>query len=99
MQKKYGAAMAGPSFSKKLLIVDWEPRYGLSSSISNQKSSVSNSSHPARQLRLDRGLIDQHDGDVVLDRIDPVTLLALQGLRALTVFECLFARRTNQNFQ
>ena len=50
-------------------------------------------------LRLDRGLIDQHDGDVVLDRIDPVTLFALQTLRVLAVLEPLLAGRTNQNFQ
>ena len=50
-------------------------------------------------LRLDLRFIDQHDGNVVLDWIDPVTLGAFQGFRVLTVFERLFAGRTNQNFQ
>ena len=50
-------------------------------------------------LRLDRGLINQHDGDVVLYRINPVTLGALETFRVLAVVQRLFARRTYQNFQ
>jgi hypothetical protein len=51
------------------------------------------------RLRLERRLVDQHDGNIVLHRIDAMTLLALQALRILAVLEILFARRTNQNFQ
>lgn len=50
-------------------------------------------------LRLDRGLIDQHDGDVVLYRIDAVALLALQAFRVGTILEFLLAGGTDQNFQ
>jgi hypothetical protein len=50
-------------------------------------------------LRLNRGLIDQHDGNVVFHRIDAVALLALQALRVLPVFERLLTGWTNQNFQ
>jgi hypothetical protein len=68
--------------------------------IINEQSSIANfSPSGGRQLRLDGGLIDQHDGDIVPDRIDPVTLLALQTLGLFAVLERLFARRTNQNFQ
>jgi hypothetical protein len=52
-----------------------------------------------RLLRFGGGFIDQHDGDVVLDCIDPVALLALQALRILAVLERLFAGRTDQDFQ
>ncbi len=54
---------------------------------------------PGIALRLDRRLIDQHDGDVVFHRVDPVALRTLQSLRILAVFERLLARRTNQDFQ
>ena len=50
-------------------------------------------------LRLDRGLVDQHDGDVVFDRIDAVTLGTLQAFGVLAILERLLAGRTNQNFQ
>ena len=50
-------------------------------------------------LRFDRRLIDQHDGYVVLHRIDPVTFRTLQAFGALPVFEHLLARWTDQNFQ
>ena len=50
-------------------------------------------------LRLDRSLIDQHDGDVVLYRVDPVALLTFETFRVLTVLERLFAGWTNQHFQ
>ncbi len=33
------------------------------------------------RLRLDRSLIDQHDGDIVLYRVDPVALLTLKAFR------------------
>jgi hypothetical protein len=64
---------------------------GFQSTIKNQQSAI--------LLRFDRRLIDQHDGNVVLHRIDTVALLALQALRGLTVFERLLAGGTNQNFQ
>jgi hypothetical protein len=50
-------------------------------------------------LRLERRLVDQHDGNIVLHRIDAMTLLTFQALRILAVLEILFARWTNQNFQ
>ena len=50
-------------------------------------------------LRLDDCLLDQHDRDVVLHRIDSVTLLALQAFWLLAVFELLLAFRTNQNIE
>jgi len=53
----------------------------------------------AKRLALDGCLIHQHDGNVVLYRIDPVTLHALQTLGILPVFERLFACRTYQNFK
>lgn len=52
-----------------------------------------------RQSDLDRRLIHQHDGDVVLHRVDAVALAALQALGILAVVECLLARRTNQDLQ
>lgn len=51
------------------------------------------------RLRLDRGLIDQHDGDIVLHRIDPVALRTFQAFRVLAVIERLLAGWTNQHFQ
>ena len=56
-------------------------------------------SRSPENLGLDHGLIDQHDGDVVLDRINPVALRTLQTLRVLTVRERLLAGRAHQNFQ
>ena len=51
------------------------------------------------KLGLDRGLIDQHDGDVVLHRINPVTLCTFESFGILAVLERLLASRTNQHFQ
>jgi len=48
---------------------------------------------------FDGGFIDQHDRNVVFDRIDPVTGLAFQAFRVLAVFQFLFACRTHQNLQ
>ena len=53
----------------------------------------------AEDLALDGCLIHQHDGNVVLYRIDPVALRALQALGILSVFERLLAGRTYQNFK
>ena len=50
-------------------------------------------------LGLDRGLIHQHDGDIVLYRVDAMALRALQALGILPVLQRLLARRANQNFQ
>ena len=50
------------------------------------------------ELRFDGGLIDQHDRDVVLNRVDPAALRAFQTFRFLAVFERLLARRTDQYF-
>ena len=51
------------------------------------------------RLRLDRCLIDQHDGDVVLDRVNPVAPRTFETFRAWTVLERLLACRTYQHFQ
>ena len=50
-------------------------------------------------LRLDRGFIDQHDGNIVFHRIDAVALGALQTLRTLAVHERLLAGWANQNVE
>lgn len=50
-------------------------------------------------LWLDGGLVDQHDGDVVFDRVDSMALLALQALGAGAVFEFGFAGRTHEDFE
>ena len=52
-----------------------------------------------RLLRLDLRLIDQHDRDIVLHRIDPMALNAFQAFRVLTVLQRLLTGRTDQNFQ
>src|SRR5216684_2404861 len=52
-----------------------------------------------RRLALDGGFVHQHDRDVVLHRVHPVALLALQALRILPVLKGLNARRTNQILQ
>jgi hypothetical protein len=50
-------------------------------------------------LAFHGGFIHQHDGDIVFHRIDAMALHALQALGILAVFEWLFARGANQNFQ
>jgi len=50
-------------------------------------------------LRLDRSLIDEHDGDVVLHRINPVALRAFEAFRVLAVLKWPLAGWTNQHFQ
>src|SRR5229473_5572773 len=52
----------------------------------------------SRRLVLDGGFVHQHDRDVVLYRVHPVALLALQALGILPVLKGLNARRTNQIF-
>jgi hypothetical protein len=49
--------------------------------------------------RLDGRLIHQHDGNFVLDRVDPVTLRASQTLRVLAIIKLVLANRTNQKLQ
>ena len=67
------------------------------------QSEISNSSNrgPVGMLGLglDRRLINQHDGDVVFYRIDPVALGTFQAFRVLAVFKRLLASRTNEHFQ
>lgn len=53
---------------------------------------------PRRGLKLDRGLIDQHDRDVVLYRVNPVALRTFQAFRILAVLERLLTGWTNQHF-
>jgi len=48
---------------------------------------------------LDRGFIDQHDGNVVLHGINPVALRTLQAFRILAVVEGLLAGWAHQDFQ
>jgi methylenetetrahydrofolate dehydrogenase (NADP+)/methenyltetrahydrofolate cyclohydrolase len=48
---------------------------------------------------LDRCLVHQHDGNVVLHCIYPVALRTLQTFWFFPVYESLLARRTNQDFQ
>lgn len=50
-------------------------------------------------LGFERGLIHQHDGDVVFHRIHPVTLGALQTLGIWPILQRLLARRTDQHLQ
>src|SRR5271169_6578769 len=53
----------------------------------------------SKLLSLDGCLIDQHDGDVVLHRIHPATVVALQALGILPILEGPLARWTNQHLQ
>ena len=70
------------------------------SSTGNPPSQIADSTpNDSRRLGLDRSLVHQHDGNVVLHRIYPAALRALQALRILPVLERLLARRTNQNLQ
>jgi hypothetical protein len=50
-------------------------------------------------LRFDCRFIHQHDGEAILNRIDPAALCAFQAFRVFTVFQRLYAGRTNQVFQ
>jgi hypothetical protein len=52
-----------------------------------------------RPLAFDGCLVDQHDGNIVLHRVDPVALTALQAFRALPILEGLLAGGTNQNIE
>jgi hypothetical protein len=53
----------------------------------------------ATPLRFDHSFIYQHNGDVVFDRIDAMTLHALQAFGILAVFERLLVGGANQHFQ
>src|SRR6186713_1555842 len=48
---------------------------------------------------FDRGLVDQHHRDVVLDRIDPAALFALQAGAVLDDMHGRFALRTHENLE
>ena len=75
-----------------MLIFDWDAEAGgVGFQSTDQKSKI--------LLRLDRGLIDQHDGNVVFHRIDAAALRAFQALGILAVLESLLARWANQDFQ
>lgn len=50
-------------------------------------------------LGLDRGLVDEHDGDVVFYPIHAMAVGALQSFRILTIFERMFALRTNEHIE
>jgi hypothetical protein len=52
-----------------------------------------------RGLWLDHGLIDQHDGYVVLHRVNAVACAALQAFGTLAVIERLFAGRANKDLE
>jgi len=51
------------------------------------------------RLRLDRGLVDQHDWNVVFDGVHAMALRALQAFGILAIFERLFIGWANQHFQ
>lgn len=80
-----------------LAIQDREVALGVSAGTLRLTRLKLEGSDPA--LRLDDCLIDQHDRDVVLYRVDAVALLALQAFWLLAVFEPLLAFRTNQNIE
>ena len=63
--------------------------------IFRQKSAIRN----IPQLGFDRGFVDQHDGDVVFDRVDTAALGTLEALRVLAIFQRLLAGGANQKFQ
>jgi hypothetical protein len=50
-------------------------------------------------LELDFGFINEHDWQVVPNRINAMALLTLQALRALAVLELRLASRTDQHFE
>src|SRR5688572_13779121 len=52
-----------------------------------------------RLLLLDGGLVDQHDGDVVLDRIHTMALSAFQRAAVLDEADRRFAVGTREDFQ
>ena len=53
----------------------------------------------SRALRLDLGLVDEHDGKVIPNRINATAPRTLQALGILTVFKLRLASRANQHFQ
>jgi hypothetical protein len=55
--------------------------------------------HGSAALGFDGRFVNQHDGDVVLDSINPATLCALQAFRILAMFERLLAGGANQDFE
>lgn len=48
---------------------------------------------------LDGCFVDQHDRNVIFNRVDAVAILAFQALGSLAVFEGLLARGANQDIQ
>jgi hypothetical protein len=52
-----------------------------------------------RGLGFDGRFLDQHDGNVILDRVEAVALSALQALGILAVVEGLLAGRTDENLE
>jgi hypothetical protein len=50
-------------------------------------------------IRLNAGLIDEHNGDVILDGIDAVASDTLQALSIRCELDIGFAQRTSQDFQ
>lgn len=50
-------------------------------------------------LGFEGRFVDQHDGNVVLDSIDAVTLGALQAFWILAILERVLAGGTNQDFE
>jgi hypothetical protein len=55
--------------------------------------------HRTPELGLDRGFVDEHDGNVVLHWIHAVAVGALQAFRILAVFQCLLAGGANEDFK
>src|SRR5258706_6887672 len=51
----------------------------------------------ARCLFFDMGFVDQHHGDVVANRVHPLTLDTLQAVFVLFQLECRFAQRADED--
>ena len=51
------------------------------------------------RLLFDGRLVDEHDGDFVLDGIDALARVALEGGVVFDQFDGRFAVRTGENFQ
>ena len=56
-------------------------------------------SKPDRALGLHCRLVDQHDRNIVPDRVDAMAFVTLQALGILAVFKRLFAGGANQDFE
>jgi len=58
-----------------------------------------NGRKPAALLWFDRCLVEQHDGDIVLNGVYTMALAALQGFRVRAIIQGLDARGADEIFQ